>query len=49
MFAKERQDKIYEIVSRREDPEFFGGKEKVDAVKILPYLKKEGKIFARSQ
>ena len=45
LFNGEKGDKIYEIVSRREDPEFFGGKEKVDAVKILPYLKKEGKIF----
>lgn len=44
-FAGTKGEKVYEIVSRKDSPEFLGAESKVDAIKILPYLKKDGKIF----
>lgn len=44
-FAGAKGEKVYEIVSRKDSPEFLGAESKVDAIKILPYLKKDGKIF----
>lgn len=44
-FAGAKGEKVYEIVSRKDRPEFLGAESKVDAIKILPYLKKDGKIF----
>lgn len=44
-FAGTKGEKVYEIVSRKDSPEFLGAENKVDAIKILPYLKKDGKIF----
>lgn len=44
-FKGEKGEKTYEIVSRKDSPEFLGVAGKVDAIKILPYLKKDGKIF----
>ena len=44
-FKGEKGEKTYEIVSRKDSPAFLGVAGKVDAIKILPYLKKDGKIF----
>lgn len=44
-FSGTKGEKVYEIVSRKDSPEFLGAESKVDAIKILPYLKKDGKIF----
>ena len=44
-FAGAKGEKVYEIVSRKDSPEFLGAESKVDEIKILPYLKKDGKIF----
>lgn len=44
-FAGAKGEKVYEIVSRKDSPEFLGAESKVDAIKILPYIKKDGKIF----
>lgn len=44
-FAGTKGEKVYEIVSRKDSPEFLGAESKIDAIKILPYLKKDGKIF----
>ena len=44
-FAGTKGEKVYEIVSRKDSPEFLSAESKVDAIKILPYLKKDGKIF----
>lgn len=44
-FSGSKGEKDYEIVSRKSTPEFLVNKSKTDAIKILPYCNKDGKIF----
>ena len=44
-FSGSKGEKDYEIVSRKSTPEFLVDKSETDAIKILPYCKKEGKYF----